>query len=249
MTISVVTPTLNTAATIRKTLESVVVQTYPISEYILVDGNSTDQTLNIVHEFSNRLSLKVVTQDPSGVYAAMNAGIRVVTGDVVCILNGDDYFYTDEVIAKVASAFKQNPEADIVYGDIVYRNPVAGTMSRQWRPGGFSLKKMYRGWSMPHPAVFVRRSLYEKVGLFNETFRIAGDYEIMVRWLLVHGVKTVYIPETLVVMNPSGISGGSLRARRQGWNELRRAWEVNGLQPPFAFILRRLFFKLHQFVF
>lgn len=248
MTISVITPTLNVAPSIRKTVESISSQTQPISEYIVVDGNSTDMTLSIIREFSSRLPLKVLVQVPSGVYAAMNAGIRAATGDIICILNGDDYLYNKEVVTRVVDVFTKSPEVDVVYGDIVYKDPVVGTVSRSWKPGSVSAKKVRNGWAMPHPAVFVRRSLYERTGLFNETFRIAGDYEIMVRWLLVYGITPVYIPETLVVMSPGGISGSGLRSRKQGWAELRRAWLVNHMQLPFAFIARRIFFKVRQFL-
>ncbi len=248
MTISVITPTLNMAVSIRKTVESVVRQTHPVQEYIVVDGYSTDATVSVVHEYSKNLPIRVVEQKPAGVYAAMNTGIRMAVGDIVCILNGDDYFFNANVLAQVEEAFMQNPHASILYGDIVYKDFASGAVVRKWRAGSFSLKKIYNGWAMPHPAVFVRRALYAELGLFNETFRIAGDYEIMVRWLVTAGVEPVYLPETLVVMAPGGASGRSLRARMQGWKELRRAWVVNNMRPPFAFTARRILGKVGQYL-
>lgn len=248
MTISVITPTLNSAARVRRTLQSISEQTQSILEYIVVDGGSTDTTISIVNEYAKLLPIRVVMQEPLGVYAAMNAGIREVGGDIICIINSDDYVYNEQVLARVVNVFMHNPEATVVYGDIVYKDFGSDKIGRYWRSGACIPKNIYNGWSMPHPAVFVRRSLYEKAGLFNENFRIAGDYEIMLRWLLVHGVQPVYMPETLVVMAPGGISGRSFKARSAGWRELRRAWAAQGLRPPFAFTLRRILFKLHQFI-
>lgn len=244
MTISIVTPVLNAANSIGKTIQSIQDQSLQPSQYIVVDGGSSDSTLTIVREFSKDAT--ILSGADTGVYHAMNKGILAATGDIVGILNADDYLYNSEVLAQVNKVFTENTGSLIVYGDIIYIDAGSGKEVRQWKPGPFARSKLSNGWAMPHPAVFVRRSLYEKAGLYNTIFRIAGDYEIMLRWFLVYGIQPTYIPEILVVMAPGGVSGKNFRARRRGWRELLLAWHVNNLQPPFAFILRRVFFKLRQ---
>lgn len=247
MTISVITPSLNVARTVGDTLASVASQTHKILEYVVVDGHSTDGTLELVAAWKDRLPIRIISESPRGVYAAMNTGLRIVRGDIVAILNADDRWYDEQVLQRVVDAFQEYPDAAIVYGDILYSQSEFTRTTRRWRAGEYREQKVSTGWAMPHPAVFVRRSVYERYGVFNESFKIAGDYEIMIRWLLIHRVPVRYISSTLAVMAPGGRSANGLRQRIRGWQELRRAWVIQGRKPPISLIPRRVFGKLTQF--
>lgn len=244
MKISIVTPCFNSSATIEDTIKSVIGQDYGSIEYIIIDGGSTDNTIEIIKKFGDKIS-KVVSERDGGIYDAMNKGVSLATGDVVGILNSDDLYADNKVISRVANSFKD--DIDACYGDLAYVDRLdISKKVRFWKAGKFSFSKIRRGWIMPHPAFFIRRELYNKFGAFNLTFKIAADYEIMLR-LLLNGLKPVYIPETLVCMREGGFSAKSLRQRMAGWSELRRAWTANGKMPPLFLIPLRVLSKFSQF--
>jgi len=247
MKISLITPTYNSSKTIARTLDSVVAQNYPDLEYIIIDGASQDDTLNIIASYQSRINIKVVSESDKGLYDAMNKGVRLASGEIIGILNSDDLFFDDNVLNLVAESFLDN-ETDIVYGDIKYFSGNIDKIKRYWKTGIYSEAKLANGWIIPHPALFVRKEVYEKAGLYRDDFKIAADYEFILRILKKYQFNLRYIPKVFVKMYSGGTSGRNLQQRKKGWQELKKAWLVNNLRPPFLFIFRRIIFKIKQFI-
>ena len=264
--ISVITVSLNSAATIESTINSVASQNYPNIEYIIVDGLSSDNTLEIVRRYGEVVHTVLAEKD-DGIYDAMNKGIARVTGELVGIINADDYYASPEVLARVARAF-ENPEIMCCYGDLEYvktageascgcygsgsglkgTNPGFVKVVRYWRSGPYRSDLFYWGWMPPHPTFFVRRSLYECFGTFRTDMGSAADYELMLRFLLKYGQRAAYIPEVLVKMRTGGASGTSLAARFAANRMDRRAWTLNALTPyPWTMLCKPLR-KVGQFL-
>lgn len=231
MKISIITATYNSAATVRDTLTCIASQQYPNIEHIIVDGISKDNTLAIVGEFSH--IAKTISEKDKGIYDAMNKGVQLATGEVIGILNSDDFYTNSEVLLKVALAF-EDPAVEAVYGDLQYvKADNVDVVTRTWKSGKFKRKNLYYGWMPPHPTFFVRRHVYEKCGLFNTTLRSAADYELMLRVLLKFNTHVQYIPEVLVKMRAGGMSNASFRNRLRANKEDAMAWKLNGLKPYF----------------
>ena len=227
--ISIITATYNSAATLGDCLASVAAQTLE-AEHVIVDGRSTDGTMELIRAWPHA-ARSAVSEPDSGIYDAMNKGIRRATGDVIGILNSDDFYATPSVLAWVAEAFR-DPAVDACYGDLVYVDSRdTRRVERYWRAGRFERGRMLWGWMPPHPTFFVRRSVYERYGTFNLDMGSAADYEIIVRFLLKHSLNATYIPRVLVKMRTGGASNASIRARLSANRMDRRAWRVNGLRP------------------
>ncbi len=237
--ISIITATWNAANTLSDCLDSVVNQDVKV-EHILVDGASTDKTLEVANEYGEYLA-KVVSEPDSGIYHAMNKGIKLASGDVIGILNSDDFYPDDRVVRRVVEVF-ENDEIDACYGDLRYVDfSDTSRIVRYWRSGEFDPAKFYNGWMPPHPTFFVRRAVYERYGLFNLQLGSAADYEIMLRFLLRYRVRAVYIPHVLVHMRTGGVSNSSLVNRLRANCMDRKAWEVNGLKPrPWTLVMKPL---------
>lgn len=246
MTLSLITPSYNSATTIARTIESVVAQNYPDLEYIIIDGASKDDTSNIVSSFKDKLNIKYISEPDKGIYDAMNKGVKLASGEVIGILNSDDLFDNDKVLATIASAFEEK-KIDAVYGDVKYFSQDVDKTLRYWHAGEYKKENLANGWAIPHPALFVRCSVYEKCGLFNTDFKIAGDYEFILRILKNYPINLKYISVPFVRMYNGGASGSSLKQRQSGWAELKKAWQVNNFKLPRFFILRRLLFKVGQY--
>ncbi|MEI7451746.1 MAG: glycosyltransferase family 2 protein [Candidatus Falkowbacteria bacterium] len=247
MKLSLITPTYNSAKTIARTIDSVVTQNYPDLEYIIVDGVSSDETAAIVRAYQDKIDIKFVSEKDSGIYDAMNKGIEMASGELIGILNSDDFFADDQVLKNVAREFADK-NIDAVYGDIQYFSDDTNKISRYWRTGEYRESKINNGWIIPHPALFLRRAVYGQCGLFKTDFKIAGDYEFILRLLKIHKIKLKYLPHVFVKMYDGGASGANLAQRQIGWQELKKAWTVNGLTLPKLFVLRRVLFKLSQFL-
>ena len=209
ISISVVTAVYNRRQTIGQALDSVLSQSHSAIESIVIDGASTDGTLAILELYRSSLSVLSSERD-HGIYDALNKGIKHATGDVVGFLHADDVFENSEVLAKVAAAF-DDPVIDAVYGDLVYvqRDNIKKVI-RYWRSGHYDDFALTRGWMPPHPTFYVRRSVYERLGGFDTRYRIAADYDTVLRFLAVGRIRTAYIPEVLVRMRAGGISNRSL---------------------------------------
>ena len=245
LTISVVTAVFNRRGTIADALESVLSQRHPLVETIIVDGGSQDGTLDVLEEYRPRLA-KMVSERDDGIYDALNKGIRMSSGDVVGFLHADDLFADDEALSRVAAAFA-DPTVDAVYGDLVYvQKENVDRIVRLWRAGTFTRASLRRGWMPPHPTFYVRRSVYEKLGGFDTRYRIAADYDCMLRFLFAARIKVTYVPAIMVRMRVGGVSNGSLgNMVRKSSEDYRivRANAVGGL----ATVILKTTRKLHQF--
>jgi len=256
-TISLITATYNAESTISDCLQSVATQTYPPVEHIIIDGASIDNTLNIVQslrlvvqESESRQApsffspiTRIISETDNGIYDAMNKGIALVTGEVIGILNADDFYASADVLAKVAAVF-ENPAVMCCYGDLEYVREQQGDgfkVVRYWQSGTCTSQSWYWGWMPPHPTFFVRKSVYEKYGKFRLDLGTAADYELMLRLLLNKGISCCYIPEVLVRMRLGGASNRSIAARLKANRMDRKAWEVNGLIPyPWTLVCKPL---------
>jgi glycosyltransferase len=246
MKISIITATFNSAATVGDTLACIRDQEHPDIEHIVVDGRSTDSTLQIVAQFPH--VTKIISEKDNGLYDAMNKGIGMATGDVVGILNSDDMYTDPLVLSHVAEAFR-NKDVMTVYADLQYvhaDNP--WKVLRTWNSGPYRKKSFYYGWMPPHPTFFVRKEVYEQVGLFNLDLRSAADYEMMLRILLKSGLSAAYIPRVIVKMRAGGMSNSSLGNRLRANKEDRLAWKLNGLEPYFFTLYIKPLRKIHQYI-
>lgn len=248
--ISIITATYNAERTICDNLLSLSNQTATFDQ-IIVDGCSTDKTLTLLEQkqsYHNTL----VSEPDLGIYDAMNKGIVRAGGDIIGILNADDFYAHSKVLEKVNNVFNDQ-RIQACYGDLVYvkenvNQPDRFTTVRYWKSGCFTPQSFYWGWMPPHPTFFVRKSVYEKHGLFNLNLGSAADYEIMLRFLLKHRIKCMYIPEVLVHMRIGGVSNAKLLNRLAANKNDRKAWAVNALKPyPWTLILKPLR-KLGQWV-
>ena len=245
MKITIVTPAFNSAATIRDTLESIQMQDYPQLEHIIIDGGSKDDTLKIIAEYPH--INKVISEPDEGLYDAMNKGVRLATGEVVVVLNSDDFYTHSHVISRVAALLNET-SADTLYADLEYVDAdKTNRVVRSWKAGSFRPEKFHRGWMPPHPTFFVRRHLYEQFGLFNTSLRFSADYELMLRFLLRHSVSVCYLPEVAVRMRTGGASNASLRNRFHANREDRLAWKINGLRPRFYTLYLKPLSKIGQY--
>lgn len=248
MKITIITPTYNSEKTIERTIKSILSQSYNNIEHIIVDGKSTDKTIDIVKKYQEIYPIKLFSEIDKGIYDAMNKGIELSTGEIINILNSDDVYDNDQVLKMVVSVFKDNKRIDAVYGDIKYFSNDTNKNTRVWRAGNYNEKKLNNGWIIPHPALFVKKSVYEKYGKFNLKFTIAADYEFILRILKIHKIKCIYVPTFFVKMYNDGKSAKNIKQRIIGWKELKMAWKINKLKTPKFFIFRRIIFKVSQYI-
>lgn len=243
--ISVVTAVYNRRATVAQALDSVLSQTHPLVESVVIDGASTDGTLDVLQRYRSRVGV-LVSEPDKGIYDALNKGIGRARGDVIGFLHADDLFANENVLAKIASAF-DDPRVDAVYGDLLYvRHEDVTQVVRYWRAGAFDPAALKRGWMPPHPTFYVRRAVYERLGGFDTSYRIAADYDSALRFLAVGRIQAAYIPEVLVRMRTGGISNRSLRnilrKSREDLDILRRN-DVGGIST----LLNKNLRKISQF--
>ncbi len=243
MNISVITATFNSEATIADCLRSVSSQTQPV-EHIIIDGASADKTLEIVRSLSPKAQIRSEPDD--GIYDAMNKGIRLATGDIVGILNSDDFYAGPQVLERVADLFLKS-DAEALFADLVFVRPDnLNRVVRYYSGAGCTPDKFAWGWMPPHPTFFVRRELYERYGLFHTDYRIAADYELMARFLARHKVRYVYLPEVIVRMRTGGVSTRSLRSSWIMNREILRACAENGISTNMLKVYSKYFRKVKQ---
>jgi glycosyltransferase len=246
MKISIITATYNSAGTVGDTLKAIAAQQHPDIEHIIVDGGSKDATLDIIAAFPH--VSKLISGKDNGIYDAMNKGIGVATGEVIGILNSDDIYIDSRVLSDVAAVFA-DPAVMTVYGDLQYVDPDdLQKIRRRWVSGRYKRKNFYYGWMPPHPTFFVRRSVYDRVGVFNLGLRSAADYELMLRILVKFRIAAHYIPRVIVKMRAGGLSNANVFNRLRGNKEDRMAWKLNNLKPYFFTLYLKPLRKIHQFI-
>lgn len=246
MKVSIVTVCYNSAETIENTLISVISQSYPNIEYIVIDGQSTDATLEIIGRYKSKLA-KVISEPDKGIYDAINKGIQLASGELVGVLNSDDFYVNSSVIEEVVNTLQQK-NADCVYGDLQYVDRQnTDLVKRNWVSGKYEQGLFYKGWMPPHPTFFIKNECYKKYGYFNLKLKSAADYELMLRMLHVHQIKAAYLPKVLVKMRVGGKSNISLMNRIKANREDKLAWNINGIKPRFYTLLMKPLSKLGQF--
>lgn len=246
MKISIITAVYNNRDTIAQALDSVLAQDHPDVELIVIDGGSTDGTQAVLRAYADRLAV-LVSEPDQGIYDALNKGIARARGGVVGFLHSDDLFADTGVLSRLAAAFA-DPGVCAVYGDLVYvRKDEPDQVVRYWRSGIFSARRLGWGWMPPHPTMYVRRNVYEQHGLFDTSFRIAADYDFILRLLGREKRRVRYIPEVLVKMRVGGASNRSLRNIVRKSSEDLRALRSNRIGGVGALIWKNLS-KLPQFL-
>jgi len=242
--ITVITVVYNNINHIEEALQSVLSQTYPNIEYVVIDGNSNDGTLEVLDAFSSQISI-LISEPDKGIYDALNKGINVSKGEIVGFLHSDDFFSDNNVISEIIEVFKSD-KAEVVYGDLDYvRNNINKSTVRHWKAGHFSQHKLNYGWMPPHPTFYARRELYVNFGGFNLEYNIAADYDCMLRFLKTDIVVS-YIPKVLVKMRMGGLSNNSLRSIIQKSKEDYRVMKNNKIGGFISLIWKNLS-KLNQF--
>lgn len=246
MKISVITVCYNSAETIGHTLRSVREQTYDNIEHIIIDGGSKDKTLEVIATEGPHVA-KLVSERDNGIYDAMNKGIQLATGDVVAFLNADDFYKDPEVLAQVAKVM-QAEQLDALYGDVEFFRPgKQDAVARRYNSGRFTAGRLGWGWMPAHPALFVRRALFERCGMFRTDYRIAGDFEFIARVFKHPELRHRHLPKSLVCMQMGGISTSGWRATLQLNREMMRACRANAIPTNWLKMLVRYPLKALEF--
>lgn len=232
MKISIVTVSYNSEKTINDTIQSVLNQTYSNIEYIMVDGQSKDNTIAIIKEsekifFEKGKEFKWIFEKDNGIYDAINKGIELATGDIVGILNSDDYYYDTDVIRDIASVFENN-EIDCIYGNLVYINPDSEKITRRWTSKDFVKGSFQKSWTPAHPTFYCKKEIYNQYGLYRTDFKIAADVELMYRYLEKKSVVSKYINRNIVTMRQGGVSSSGLKSTITITKEMKLAFKDNG---------------------
>lgn len=245
MKVSIITSCYNRVATIRNAIESVLAQDYNDIEFIVVDGSSTDGSLDIIREYADRISI-IISELDHGMYEAINKGIRVATGEIIGLLHSDDFFYDNGVIGRIVERMKRT-HADFLYGDGLFVDPDnTNKVVRNWIGGGYRLWKVRHGWLPLHPTCYIRRDVMMRLGLYNESYKIAADSDLLVRYLLTGGLTVTYLNEYVVRMRMGGLSTDSAK-RKKMWEEDIRVYVSHGLWPTLT-KLEKMAWKVPQFV-
>ena len=224
MRISVITISYNSGNSIRETFDSVKNQSLKDYEYLLIDGGSTDKTLSIAGKYDH--ITKIISEPDNGIYDALNKGIKNSTGEIIGFLNSDDTFHTENSLKIISEAFDE--KTDCVFGDLIYTD-VEEKIKRVWKGSEFKKGVFKKGWMPAHPTFYCRRSFYEKYGLYNDSYKIAGDFELMLRFFEKHNIRSKYIPHTLVNMKVGGASNSGIKSKIEILKEEFRAFKENDM--------------------
>jgi glycosyltransferase involved in cell wall biosynthesis len=246
MKVSIVTVTLNSASTLATAMDSVAEQDYPDIEHILVDGKSSDRTPDIIRSYPH--VARFVSEPDDGLYDAINKGIRLATGDVVDILNSDDFFPSPHIVSQIAEALAVR-NVDAIFGDVAFVRPDnLDRIVRMYSSRKFSPSQFARGYMPAHPTFYVRRRCYEQFGVYQTDYKIAADYELLVRFIHRHRISYAYLPVTMVYMRTGGVSNRTVASRYVLNREIVRACKENGLTTNMARLSLKYVFKVFEYV-
>lgn len=245
MKISIITVVWNNEKTIKNCVDSILSQSYADIEHIIIDGKSTDKTVELVKTYGDKIS-KFISEKDNGIYDAMNKGISMATGDVIGILNSDDFYTDEKVIEIIANEFK-NKNIDATFSDLDYVSfEDEKKITRKWRSSSYFNSAFEKGWHPAHPTFFVKKEIYNKYGLFDLNFDISADFEIMLRFIEKHRIKTSYIPKVLVKMREGGESNQSIKNILLGNKNIRKAFKKNRIKLDALYTPKRLIKKAWQ---
>jgi glycosyltransferase involved in cell wall biosynthesis len=243
MKVSIITISFNAMVTIKKTLLSVANQSYKNIEHIIVDGNSKDNTIDICKSYSH--ISKIISEPDKGVYDAFNKGIKLATGDVIGFLNADDVFFNENSVQEIVNTFS-NKEIDIVYGNLDYINK-EGKVIRNWISRPYQKGLVKKAWMPAHPSFYCKKEVYDRLGGYNDSFKIAGDFELCLRFLEINNIPSFYLNKKVVKMLVGGISNSGLKSKWIIFKEELRAFKINNISVnPISFFFYKLK-KLKQF--
>lgn len=246
MTISIVTTTYNSGATFRDTIESVLSQNYTDIEYIIIDGASKDNTLDIIREYEPKFRgrMRWISEPDNGLYDAMNKGIQMSTGEVIGILNSDDFYTSTEILSTVA---KEIEDVDAVYGDVHYVHDSDLTKCiRYYSSNFFRPWKMRLGFMPAHPSFYCRKRVYQTYGLFDTSFHVAADFEQLLRLIFINKIVIKYIPCDFVTMRTGGVSSSGFESHKKILHEHRQAFHKNGIYSNLFLQSLRYFYKIFE---
>ena len=245
MKVAIVTTCFNRSDTVVKAVRSVMFQTYPNIEHIIIDGGSTDGSVEAIRACGSTRISHLISERDNGCYNALNKGLRLASADIVCWLHSDDVFYDDHVVENVVEAFKKN-SCDMVYANGLFVSPDnPDRVIRNWIGGEYSDKKIENGWLPLHTTVFVRKEIFDRSGGYCEDYVIAGDTDWLIRVMYKTGISIVYLPKYVVRMNYGGLSTNWKRSF-QRWREDLRVYSRNGISPVMA-LVKKVLRKVPQF--
>jgi glycosyltransferase involved in cell wall biosynthesis len=248
MKISIITVTFNSEQYLKNCIESVLNQEYRNLEYIVIDGKSTDRTPQIIEYFGNRIE-QFISEPDYGIYDAMNKGINLATSGIIGILNSDDVYQDTQVLSDVMACFEKDPELDILYGNLVYvKSNDINTVVRKWKTCQFYNNFFENGNVPPHPSLFVRSHVYQIAGLFDLKYKLAADYEFMLRIFKKHNFKFQYLDRIMVKMRLGGATNKNYKNIISGNMEILHSWKKNGLNIPFRLIPLKIIKRLIQYI-
>jgi len=244
--ISIITVCYNAQDTIESTIKSVLLQDYNNIEYIIIDGSSTDNTMSIISKYQNDIDI-IITEKDNGIYDAINKGISFSTGEIIGLLNADDELFDNDVINKVANIFINSPNIDSIIGDIVFignsQQTIRKYSSRNWSVNLFSW-----GFMPPHPSFYCKRSIYKKFGGYDINYKIASDFELLLRFLKIQKINYQYLPSILVKMKTGGVSTRGLKSLYVINKEIREACFSNGIKTNYLKLYSKYFIKIFEFL-
>lgn len=247
MKFTIITATFNSAKFIKSNLLSISSQEHENIEQIIIDGNSTDNTLETIKSIPNRVT-HIISEPDKGIYDAMNKGIRIASGDVIGILNSDDFYASDDVLSKIVKVFEKT-NCDAVYANLDFVDQVnTNKVIRHWKSSNYVHGSFKKGWHPPHPTFFVKKEIYDRHGLFDISLEVSADFELMLRFIEKHKIKVEYLDETIVKMRYGGESTGSLKKIIQGNRNVMKAFKKNGIAISPFYPIIRLLPKLKQFI-
>ena len=235
MKISIITICFNSQDSIKKTIESIKCQTYSDFEYIIIDGGSSDNTIDIIKQYN--FVDKFISESDKGIYEAFNKGINIASGEIIGFLNSDDTYYDENSLKNIVDSFNKN--TDCVFGDLIFTNK-KNEVKRFWKGSEFVNGAFQKGWMPAHPTFYCRKLLYDKYGKFEESFKIAGDFELMLRFLEKNKLNSKYISKTLVNMKMGGKSSFGLINTCKILKEEFLAFKKNKIS------VNKIFYILHK---
>ena len=240
--VSIITVCYNSEQYLKSAIDSVLSQAYKDIEYIIVDGASKDGTLDIIKSYGDRIS-KVISEPDNGIYDAMNKGVKAATGDLVGILNSDDFFTDSQSVSRIVGGFAET--IDAVYADIKFVAPMDLTKIVRYYTGKHFKNWMYRfGMMPPHATVYIKRELFERLGYYKPEFKVSADIELLMRYFYVNKINTKYIDKDLVTMRTGGVSTGSIRGKLQINKDTLKACKENGIYSNHLFMVIKYILKL-----